>query len=269
MKLKFHLISWQQYRVLMEGYGFRYVPAQQILRFLFCFLCILMFALYFQMQWGLFLVLCFSLLVLLPMWFLWQYEYLYEERLFKEFTMVVQQMASSFKINPKVAAVCKEVRVFCHGDLQMQIDKCLWHMEQGNGLEIALQPLRSNYSFFVLHNLLTLMSAVEMFGARQFQEGLDLIQDDLDDVIEDTYLSQQEVMQIKGRVYILNLLALIIGVLSKQMLGGLFSFQDHLLYQIALFIFTVTLIVSMLIVQLAMRHTWIVWEANHDKAART
>ncbi len=258
------LASFQQYRLQVEGYGFRYIPAQQILRFLVCFVCILLFALYFQMHAGMLLFLCLLLAVLLPMWFLWQYEYLYEEKLFKEFTMVVQQMASSFKINPKIAAVCKEVRIFCHGDLQAQLDQCLWQMEQGNSLELALQSLRQRYSFFVLHNLLTLMCAVEEYGARQFQEGLDLIQDDLDDVIEDTYLNQQEMMQIKGRVYVLNLLALVIGMLSKQMLGELFFFQEHLLYQGSLFFFTLTLIGSMLVVQLAMRHTWIIWEKNHE-----
>lgn len=258
------LVSIQRYQALIEGYGFVYRPVEQILRIAFWLFLIVCFSLYFEMHIALFGLVVLVALGLIPLSFLWQYEYLHEEAMFKELTMMIQQIIASFKIHPKLIGAMSEVRELCSGSLRTKMDDVIKAMESGRDFASSMRILEQEYSFFVLANLSCLMVMVEQYGARKYHEALDLIQDDLDNVIEDMYLHQQELMQTKNKVFVLCLLALIVGVMSKHMLQGLFVFSSHAGYQLSLFLFVLSLMASLVLAQRSLRHSWVVWEKQHD-----
>ena len=101
------------------------------------------------------------------------------------------------------------------------------------------------------------MVFVEEYGSTDYAEGLEMIQDDIDEWIEDTYAFKQQQLELRNRIVILSLMALLIAFISKQMLFQTQMMQQAELYQFTMFLFLLSLIITLLVAQRIYCTPWI------------
>lgn len=253
-----------RYERIIEGYGFVFNPYYHLIAYVTMMLGLVFFTYYFELALFNMVILIVVISVLLPIFILLQYEYSYEERSFKEFTMFIQSLSSDFKGYPKAYAALQGSQKYCGDNLNQCVQEVLEQLEKGEEYDKALSLLDERYHFFVLHNLLVLMGAVEKYGANHYMEGIDLIQDDLDDCIEDMYLLQHQLINIRNRVYVLCAMSLFIGFLSKEMLSDLYVFSTSKTYQLSILIYALSVLLAIFLCTIALRNTWRLWEHYHE-----
>lgn len=224
------------------------------------YVSVLLFGFYFKMHLALLSLLVISFTIVVPIVLYLQYEYSFDENSFKEYTGYIQQVSSAFKTYPKINIAMQEALPILHGELKQSVVEAIAMMENGEDYESALFCIEREHSHYILQNLHRLMIAVEIHGAKQYEEGIHLLQDDLDDLIEDMYLHQKELLMIQKKVFALCLLSIVISFLSKNMLVGLYAFETSMVYQLVLFLFVVSLLVCIVLSQFFLRHTWLIWE---------
>lgn len=250
----------KRYQTRIEAFGFVYRPYYHTAILLSMYLSVILFGYYFKMHLSLFTLVVLSLTLSIPIFLYLQYEYSYDENCFKEYTSYIQQVSSAFKTYPKINTAMQETLPILHSDLRRVVLEAIEMMENGEEYESALFCVEKEHSHYILQNLHRLMIAVEVHGAKQYEEGIHLLQDDLDDLIEDMYLHQKELLLIQKKVFLLCLLSIVISFMSKNMLVGLYAFEKSLAYQMVLFIFVVSLLVCIVLSQVFLRHTWVIWE---------
>ena len=250
----------KRYQTRIEAFGFVYRPYYHTVLLVSMYVGVLLFGYYFKMHPALLGILVLSLTVVIPIVLYLQYEYSFDEESFKEYTTYIQQVSSAFKMYPKINAAMQETIPILHGELKECVLEAIDRMENGEEYEKALYCIEREHSHYILQNLHRLMVAVEVHGAKQFEEGIHLLQDDLDDLIEDMYLHQKELLMIQKKVYVLCLLSILISMLSKNMLMGLYAFEKDLAYQVVLLLFVISLLVCIVLSQVFLRHSWLIWE---------
>lgn len=252
----------RRYHKRISAFGFVYRPYFHTALLFGMYFSVIAFGYFFKMHPAIFVILLMSVTILFPLLLYLQWEYSYEEGGFKEFTSYIQQVSATFKTYPKIHSAMKETLSILQGDLRFKVEESLAQMEEGVDYETALLCIEQEYPHYILQNLHRLMIAVEVHGAKQYQEGIHLLQDDLDDLIEDTYLHQKELLLIQRKVYVLCLLSIVISILSKNMLMGLYAFEKEALYQGVLLLFVLSLLGCIVLSQYFLRHTWQVWRKS-------
>lgn len=251
--------AYERYRKRIEAYGFVYRPYLHTTLLIAMYLGVIFFGFFFRMHPLPLFILLLSVTLVIPVILYLQYEYSFEESCFKEFTSYIQQVSAAFKMHPKIHTAMQEALPLVSGELHHCVSEALSKMNEGENYEDALACIEDKYSIYILENLHRLMVAVEVHGAKRFEEGIHLLQDDLDDLIEDMYLHQKELLAIQKKVYILCLLSILISVLSKNMLMDLYAFQKELIYQGVLLLFVFTLLCCIILSQVFLRHSWRIW----------
>ena len=252
----------KRYQTRIEAFGFVYRPYYHSALLICMYMSVLVFGYYFKMHWSLLSVLIASLSLVIPILLYLQYEYSFDENSFKEYTSYIQQVSAAFKTYPKINAAMREALPSVNGTFKQCVLEAIEKMENGEGYERALYCIEREHSHYILQNLHRLMVAVEVHGAKQYEEGIHLLQDDLDDLIEDMYLHQKELLLIQKRLYLLCILAIVISVMSKNMLAGLYAFEGDMIYQSVLLLFVISLLVCIVLSQIFLRHTWCIWEKS-------
>lgn len=253
----------QRYQQDIVGFGFVYRPYLHVSMLLLMYVSIVVFAYIFKMNYT-FMALTITLTtILFPVMLYLVYEYSDEERKFAEFTGFISHICGAFKLHPKILTTLLEAEQVTAGTLHQKVDEVIDNLRNGDTYKEAVQPLTDAYDFHLFHNLIQLMISVEYFGAATYEEGINLIQDDLDDVVEDMYLYQHNLMQIRSKVFILCGLSCVVCFICKYMMSQLYNFDNNIVYQITLFLYVITLFASITASQLFLRHTWCIWR-NHE-----
>ncbi len=217
-------------------------------------------AILFSVLFGLEIEYSFTLFVfalfLSPYFIRYQYLYQKEEKAFFELTDFLQQFVAAFKQHPKIYSSLIECKDVSHDRLLKSINQWISELEKGGYPKIHAQKFIEQYPHFIVGNLVHLMLAVEEFGAPSFSEGLEIIQDDLEDWIEDTYSFKQTQLATKRRIELLALMALGIAYFSHSMLFQTRSIDAMDFYHLTVFGFLVLIIVTLLMAQKALSTAW-------------
>lgn len=252
----------QRYQQSIIGFGFVYRPYIHISLLLLMYVSVLIFAYFFKMNYYFLFLTVLIITALFPIMLYLVYEYSSEENHFAEFTNFITHICGTFKQHPKILNALIEVQNTTKGNLASLLQLVIDNLRNGESYEDAMKPLLVEYDFYLFRNLVQLMISVETYGAKRYEEGINLIQDDLDDVIEDMYLYQHQIMQIRGKVFLLCLLSIAVCFICRDMMLSLYDFNDSLVYQITLFIYINTLFMSITSSQLFLRHTWCIWSRH-------
>ena len=153
----------------------------QILRILFELFIAILFSVLFGLEIEYSIALFFIALFLSPYFIRYQYLYQKEEKAFFELTDFLQQFVSAFKQHPKIYASLVECKDVSQNQLLKTINQWINALEKGGYPKEHAQKFIASYPHFIVGNLVHLMLAVEEFGAPSYSEGLEIIQDDLED----------------------------------------------------------------------------------------
>lgn len=181
-----------------------------------------------------------------------------EEKDFYQLTDFLQQFLVSFKQHPKIYSSLKECIENTDGELRNQINLWISEIENGGYPKVGAQKFIQYQSHFIVSNLIYLMLAVENYGTFNYIEGLEIIQNDIEDWIEDTTQFKSEQNKTKNRIQVLALFACGIAWMSHNML-----FQTNLIetmdfYYFSLFIFLVLILFTFFFSYKLISVPWIV-----------
>lgn len=241
----------------LHGYGYHYDIKAHGLMMASIILALLAICLQFEIAWLSFLLLCILSLMLAPFILLWMATHRYHEHQFNDLTMLLQHMIALFKNSPKLYQTLKESRQYVSQQLRNEIDECMKILEESGDVHASLAYFLNLHPHFIVSNLFHLIETVELEGGELYDDGLDMIQEDIDDWIEDTYLFKQSQMKMKNRMLALSAMSLLIAFFAKNMMIEIQFDATSTLYQIAIFMFMVALLITITLAHQPLNQTWI------------
>ena len=217
------------------------------------FLCIYLFELDLISTFCIFSMTFF----LFPTLLLWNAVFYYRQKQFLDYSSYVQQFIVFFKNTGKIYFCLKECSKIPLGEFDEKIKEAIELLDQGNSFSQSLLCIERVCPHFILLNLHSLVIAYEEYGAFDFETGLNTINEDLEDLIEDCFQFKQKQIEVKNKICILALMAILVAFLSKNMLLRIDDALNDELYQCALSIFMMTLILTVLMSHRVYTESWI------------
>lgn len=256
--LKYGLFNKNGYKQLKQTiltYGYNYDIKTHLIS-TFTFITILGFLCYeFDVRLESFILLTIILTFILPYITIWLFYHSYQEKIFNGFTIFLQTFIALFKINPKTFPTLLECEKVCDGEILDLIKNMENTLSKDGEIESCMQVLLNYQSHFIVHNLSTLIITIENHGGI-YDEGLDLIQDDIDDWIEDIYNYKKIQTNTKNKMMALCLLSIGIAFISKNMLADISFNTNSEFYQISIFIFILSLLITLFMAHRIFSNPW-------------
>lgn len=246
----------------MMNYGYEYSITSHLLSIVAIVFIIVITCIQFDVQFASCLILIFVSTIIFPQIAIWILYHAYQEKTFNNFTMFLQTFIAVFKLNPKTYPTLIECRKVCEGEVIDLIQEIQLAMFEKGSIEECLQPLLEYQPHFIVHNLISLVTTIENHGGVQYLEGLDLIQDDIDDWIEDTYIYKKSQITSKNRILALCGLSLIIAFFAKNMLQEISFNTQSDVYQSAILFFLCMILLTIYLAHRILSQTWFEKEEN-------
>ncbi|MEG0409911.1 MAG: hypothetical protein RSB19_06545 [Erysipelotrichaceae bacterium] len=257
--LKYCLFRKKGYQTLkktISGYGYTYSLKEHffLLLLMSCSILIASYLFQVKMESIIFLILLAS--ALCPIMIIWIAYNSYQEKQFSDITLFLQHFLAMFKLNPKTYQVLQDCQDVVGIEMKEIIQEMLEKQETLGNLHETFLILLNKYPHFIIHNLTTFVEAVEKHGTDHYLDGLDLIQDDIDDWIEDVYLFKKQQMQAKNKMLVLCGFSCVISFFAKNMLAKIVFNQNSLLYQISILFFFITVLITLLMAHKILGESW-------------
>lgn len=235
----------------------KHIQLHEMLWILLELMITLIFAFLFGLPWHYaFSLFLFS--VFITPWFItYQVQWHAEEKSFFMLTDFLQQLIATFKQHPKIFASLNECRDITYGRLQVDVDVWISGLERGMNPKEQAQIFLQKWPHFIVGNLIHLMLAVENYGTFNYAEGLEIIQDDIEDWLEDTYLFKQQQVSTRFRIQLLSLVSLGIAWISHRMLFKTEIIETLDFYSFSLFIFMILILLTLFFAQKSISGAWI------------
>lgn len=196
-------------------------------------------------------------LAMTPGFIYFQWKWRQEEEQFFMLTDFLQQLVSAFKQHPKIYASLIECNDMNDGPLKSSVDAWIEALSSGGYPRQHAQQFIEKWPHFIVGNLIHLMLAVENYGTFNYGEGLEIIQDDIEDWIEDTYAFKQQQSATRHRIQVLALMSLGIAWSSHAMLFKTDMIESLTFYHFTIFLFLVMILVTLLIAEKSISTPWL------------
>ncbi len=196
-------------------------------------------------------------LFLFPSLLLWNVVFYYRQQQFLDYTNYIQQFIVFFKNTGKIYFSLKECSKLNFGEFNEKISKAIAMLEEGSSFTESLNCIERDCPHFILLNLHSLIIAYEEYGAFDYETGLDLINEDTEDLIEDCFLFKQRQIDVKNKICILVFMSLIVALLSKNMLMRIDDALNNELYQCALSVFVMILVLTVIMAHRVYTEPWL------------
>lgn len=176
-------------------------------------------------------------LMLLPLLISIQLSSLADHLEFENLIIYLSQFILIFKSEPKILYTLNELKNGINGTLSHQVELAIKDIQSGISLQESLLNISSHYPHFIVYNLHNLVVNIELFGADNYYEALDLIADDVDDWLDDINDFNYNKRIIINKVSFLIIFAFVICFMAMKMLFSISLNTDSPLYQSAIFLF--------------------------------
>lgn len=173
----------------------------------------------------------------IPFVLIWNLNHDLSMQEFNNLELYLTQFILIFKSHHKVIYVLYELEKILEGKVKEAASKAIKMYEEGQDTNECLKTISEAYPHFIVYNLHVLVLNVETFGSSDYSEGLDLIQDDIDDWSEDILVYNHQKKDIIKKVNILICFAFLISVMALKMLFAVSLSTDTMMYQMTMFIF--------------------------------
>lgn len=196
-------------------------------------------------------------LFLFPSLLLWNAVFYYRQKQFLDYVNYIQQFIVFFKNTGKIYSSLKACSKLSFGEFDEKITEAVLMLEEGKSFAESLHVIERVCPHFILYNLHSLIIAYEEYGAFDYEKGINLINEDAEDLMEDCFLFKQKQIEVKNKICILAFMALIVAWISKNMLAGIDDALNNDLYQCALSVFIMTLILTVIMAHRVYTEAWI------------
>lgn len=255
---QYGLFSKNGYRLLKKkilSYGYNYDIQTHLFSNLVFLLVLAFLCREFEVRFESFVLFALSAGFLFPHIVIWILFHSYQERVFSNFTMFLQTFLAVFKINPKTYPTLEECEKVCEGEVLEIISDMKEQLAIEGSLENAMQILIHYQPHFIVHNLVSMVLTIENHGGF-YSEGLDLIQDDIDDWIEDIYTFKKKQTSIRNKMMGLCLMSVVIAFMAKNMLKEIPFDTTSDLYQLAVFFYLASLFFTLFMAHRVYAKSW-------------
>lgn len=176
---------------------------------------------------------------------------------YSNYVNFLQHFIGVYKINQKTLYCLNESLPICNDELKSLVEVIINTINSGENIKDSLFLLLKYNNHFIVYNLINMISSIESYGSFEFKEGLELISDDIDDWIEDTYDYKLQVIKNKNKVTILCGFAIFIGLVAKGMLTQIGFDLNNRIYQISVFLFMLSIILTLFLSYKHLNNNWI------------
>lgn len=253
----FDVAGYRKLKTTILSYGYNYDLWKHFMMILAVCVIVVMAGFLFEIRKESVVCLLLFASLMMPTVMIWLAYHSYQEKVFNDFTMFLQNFIALFKLNPKTYAILCECEKIAEGEMKGILEQMILCLQEGGDIKASMQILVQDKPHFIVYNLTSLVETIEIHGGNQFLDGLDLIQDDIDDWIEDTYSFKRMQISTKNRMLSLCALSLIIAYFAKNMLSEIeFNTQGNL-YQIAILIFFAAILVTLVMAHKTISESWI------------
>lgn len=181
----------------------------------------------------------------------------YYEFEFNNLNIYLQQLILLFKDHPKILTSLKTVLPTISDPLLTACNKAILELEKEADLKLALKEIENLYPHFILINLHQLLVNVELYGSFNYDLGLTILQDDLDDWYDSVYKFKKRQHTLIYKVYALVGFSLVISFFGIMIFKELPLSYESIMYQfgvLSLFLINLT---TILITTLPIGESWI------------
>lgn len=185
----------------------------------------------------------------IPFVLIWNLNYEINRLEFSNLEVYLTQFILIFRSHEKIIFVLNELTEILEGAVKENVKAALKAYEGGADLPNSLSIISDAYPHFIVYNLHALVLNVEQHGSLDYQEGLDLIQDDIDDWSEDVETYDKRKKDIITKVNILIAFAFLICYIALKMLFAVSLNTETPLYQSTMFIFCLIEILTFVLTQ--------------------
>lgn len=220
----------------------------------------------FELQPAYILILGIAAFLQVPASLTWHAIYRHEEYRFFQLTSFLQQLLAVFKIHPKLYRAIIECRTSIDGQLALDLDVWIANLDAGCSQQDSVEPFLHNQPHFIVGNLVRLMMFAEEFGGDKHFEGLEMIQDDIEDWIDDTITMKKNQRGLRNRILMLCGLAMLIAMMSQNMLLRTGLEINEPFRETTVFIFLMAVQLTILMAQKLVSVPWI---SNEEKLWRS
>ena len=194
---------------------------------------------------------------LTPFFLSYQLQWIKQEHEFFNLTDFLQQFIASFKSHPKIYAALLECEDITQNQLKLDVRLWIEGLEKGGYPKEHATAFMAKYGHFTVGNMVHLMLAVENYGSFHYAEGFEIIQDDIEEWIEDTYAFKQEQIRTQRKIQLLALFAMGIAYMSHNMLFQSDMVSQLGFYHISLLVFFGLILVTLFFAQRMIAVPWI------------
>jgi hypothetical protein len=220
----------------------------------------------FELQASYILILGIAAFLQVPAALTWHAIYRHEEYRFFQLTSFLQQFLAVFKIHPKIYRALQECRAPLDGRLAHDLDEWIANLDAGCSQQASVEPFLQNQPHFIVGNLVRLMMFAEEFGGERHFEGLEMIQDDIEDWIDDTITMKKSQRGLRNRILMLCGLAMLIAMMSQNMLLRTGLEINEPFRETTVFLFLMSIQLTILMAQKLVSVPWI---SNEEKLWRS
>ncbi len=250
-------IGYKKLKEEIEKQGFTYHGNHYLITTIFFVFGLSFLGLLFELKFVFIVIYIVISLLFVPFITLWHYQYLKQEVNFNNLVIYLQHFIASFKINPKTYVVLSECQNLFDDSTNNLLQESLEIVKQGEDVEKGLAKLNKLFPHFITFNLHILVSLIERYGSYEYYDSLEMLQNDTDDLIEDVELYKVNQKQLKFKVNILILFALVLALMVKLMLASIALETSGDIYQASIFIFLNLILVTYVMGQKIDSHKFI------------
>ncbi len=181
----------------------------------------------------------------------------YYEFEFNNLNLYLQQLILLFKDHPKLLISLKTILPTLNQPLAQACGDAINKLEEQANLKLALHQIERLYPHFIVINLHQLLINVELYGSFNYELGLTILQDDLDDWYDSVYDFKKQQHSLIYKIYLLVVFSLVIcgfGIMIFRQLP--LSYQSNF-YQFSLLSLFLINLTTILFASLPLGKSWI------------
>lgn len=226
-------------------YHFQYSNKQQGKFLVFIIAAISFIAYTFHLSVERILLLNIAVTIVIPYVVLDIAKYDFQHRDFLSLTSTLQYFLSQYKIEPHLKKSLQGSSVIANKELQNCFTKIVNRLEQEGNIMVFQEELISYNPHFIIANITNFICNLELYGASNFEMGIDLLIEDVEQWIADCHASKRALLQIRNRICLLCMFSLVIANFAMQMLLNVEFNSNSGIYQNMLFIYFLSLVFTL------------------------
>lgn len=218
-RIPWQYIRFRNLQTRISGYGYEYSFSRYLVLLMAGMGSIIVIGRMNGLKFMNICILAGTVIVMIPLLILIQFQYLYEQNRFQDLVSYMEQMMYSFQKHSKIVSALEEVEGLVDGDLKFRIQQVRKTIESSKmvSYEEAFQTIEVAYPCERLQNMHEFFIKVEKVGG-QYQLALDSLIEDLKLWTERVYIFQKERGYMKKKIILSIFCVLILCAVLFRMI---------------------------------------------------